>query len=237
LLVCNSHFTARAYAEAGISAKNIDVVHNAIDTQVFSPAADSDAEVHAKRTDRRILYIGRVSPEKGLEILIDAVALVRKRDPRVSLLVVGSTRGHGATEKYRASLEDRGRDSLGSAVQFEEATANPAQMYRNADLTVLPSVWDEPFGRVVIESMACGVPCLASRTGGVPEILVCELEGLLFERGNVEDLASRISANIDWRGTNPGLAALCRQRVLSSFSSAPMHAHLLELLSAAASAK
>ncbi len=234
LLVCNSHFTAKTYVDAGISMEQIVVVHNAIDTNFFSPVADSKRTMLAGRNDRQVLYVGRISPEKGLEVLIDAVAIVRQHDPRVSLLVVGSTCGHEATVEYRASLQGRARDSLGNAVQFREATLDTLELYGNADLTVLPSVWDEPFGRVVIESLACGVPCLASRAGGVPEILTGKLESLLFEKGNVEDLASHIQTHINWRVANPSLSKLCRQRVLANFASGPMHRRVLELLSAAA---
>jgi glycosyltransferase involved in cell wall biosynthesis len=233
LLVCNSHFTAKTYVDAGISMERIRVVHNAIDTDAFRPVADDESAMLARRSNRQVLYVGRISPEKGLEILIDAVTIARRVDPRINLLIVGNARGHEATSDYLASLRGRAQQRLGTSVQFREATDDPLQLYRNADLTVLPSVWDEPFGRVVIESLACGVPCLASRAGGVLEILTDELDGLMFEKGNAEDLASHIRTHIDWRIANPGLAVLCREKVLAKFSGATMNMRLLEKLRAA----
>ena len=233
LLVCNSHFTARTYIDAGISKERIRVVHNAIDTDTFLPVGDAESAMLARRSNRQVLYVGRISPEKGLEVLIDAVAIARQHDPRINLMVVGNARGYGATDDYQASLRRRAQERLGAAAQFKEATDNPLELYRNADLTVLPSVWDEPFGRVVIESLSCGVPSLASRAGGVPEILTDELEGLLFEKGNAEDLASHIRTYIDWRIVNPRLAVLCREMVMARFSSVTMNMRLLEMLRAA----
>ena len=64
--------------------------------------------------------------------------------------------------------------------------------YRNADLFVFPSVWEEPFGMPNIEAMACGVPVIATRSGGIPEFVRHGETGLLVERGDADDLAKAI---------------------------------------------
>jgi glycosyltransferase involved in cell wall biosynthesis len=232
LLICNSAFTAKTYVDAGFSEQSIVVVRNAIDTNVFSPAESEDIKSFADRPEKVILYVGRISPEKGIEVLIDAMVIARRRQPGIRLLIVGNARGHGATGAYMESLRTHAEGALGEAVSFRPATSDIVALYRNADLTVLPSVWDEPFGRVVIESMACGVPCLASRAGGIPEILGGELEELLFDKGNPADLAAKMVTFINWRWTRPALANLCRQRVVRQFSSVAMSGRLYELLGA-----
>ena len=63
------------------------------------------------------------------------------------------------------------------------------KLLRASDVTVLPSIWSEPFGRIAIESMACETPVVASRVGGIPEILTGEFAEGLFEPGSSTDLA------------------------------------------------
>lgn len=231
LLICNSHFTAKTYQQAGISAGKMVVIHNAIDTEEFSPTGEAESIKMAQRSIRQILYLGRIVKQKGIETLIDAMVLARKTDDRLRLLVVGNLRGdHSATIEYQQRLQNYARGKLGEAVEFRPATPNVVELYRLADLVVLPAEWDEPFGRVVIESMACGVPCLASRVGGIPEILNKSFPNLLFTRKDPNDLSVKIQRVIDWRSEYPKLGCMCREMVESEFSSKKMLDKLLEVL-------
>jgi glycosyltransferase involved in cell wall biosynthesis len=229
LLICNSHYTAKTYIDAGIRVDTINVVLNAIDTDRFSPPGRFETAMLAQRARKQVLYVGRIAPEKGLEILIEAVRLARIDDPRITLLVVGNPIGFERTAQYLDGLHRVAREKLGTAVEFRPATPDVVALYRDADLTVLPAVWEEPFGRVVIESMACGVPCLASRVGGIPEILRDDCAGLLFERSAPGELSARIREYIDWRTDNAELSTVCRERVLKNFNSVPMTNRLLHL--------
>ena len=69
-----------------------------------------------------------------------------------------------------------------------------------ADVTVVPSLWEEAFGLIIIESMAAGVPVIASNVGGIPDIIAHEKNGILVPRGDAEELASAIKKIIDKRG-------------------------------------
>lgn len=224
LLICNSHFTARSYQEKGIPGEKMAVVHNAIDIEEFSPADPEVQDQLCRRPFRQILYLGRIAPTKGLEILVEAVALARKTDDRLRLLIVGNSRGDtpAANAIYRQQLHDYSVARLGNAVAMRPATPHVVELYRFADLVVLPSIWEEPFGRVVIEAMACGIPCLASRVGGIPEILGGGFDEMLFERKNFGQLTSLILKNIDWRQTNPALANRVREKIVSTFNAETM---------------
>ena len=83
-----------------------------------------------------------------------------------------------------------------------------------ADVAVAPSVWREPFSRSVIEPLACGIPVVATRIGGNPEILNGWLDGLLVEPGDHHDLADRLLGLADWRGDDPTLGDRCRQAIV-----------------------
>src|SRR5690348_9870036 len=87
-----------------------------------------------------------------------------------------------------------------------------------ADILVVPSVWDEPCGRVVIEAMATGCPVLASRAGGLPEILTGSFAAMLVERGDARALANRLQRFIGWRDKDPGLSVACSTHVRKNFS-------------------
>jgi glycosyltransferase involved in cell wall biosynthesis len=103
-------------------------------------------------------------------------------------------------------------------VDFLGYIANIVSIYQISDVTVLPSVWSEPFGRTIIESMACGTPVVASRTGGIPEILTGEFESSLFEPKDERDLADKLNTIMNWRDTNTQLGERCRNHVLSKFT-------------------
>lgn len=231
LLVCNSHFTASTYQQAGISAEKMVVVHNAIDTEEFCPPSASELDYLIQRQTRQILYLGRIANTKGIETLINGMALARKTDDRLRLLVVGNIRGdHAATSEYRQQLHNYAVEKLGNAVEFRSATPDVVELYRHADLVVLPSVWEESFGRVIIEAMACGVPCLASRVGGIPEILNEEFQEMLFQKNNSEELASLILHHVDWRQKNPDLGKRVREKIVKDFAIKAMHAKFFSIL-------
>ena len=86
-----------------------------------------------------------------------------------------------------------------------------------ADVVVVPSLWEEPFGRVVIEAMVTGRPVLASRSGGIPEILTGRFAGHLFEKGDATELAALLRGLIGWRDREPGLAVRCAAHVEEHF--------------------
>ena len=91
-----------------------------------------------------------------------------------------------------------------------------------ADVAVVPSIWEEPFGRTVIEGLSTGRPVLASRGGGIPEILDGPMARFLFGRGDADDLARLIGEVREWRTTEPELAEACAGLVRERFSLAAM---------------
>ena len=103
-------------------------------------------------------------------------------------------------------------------VRFLGHLSNPVPLYQISDITVLPSIWSEPFGRSIIESLACGAPVIASRVGGIPEILTGELADNLVTAKDEQALAKRISEVIDWRETDPGYGQRCSDHVFNKFS-------------------
>ena len=135
----------------------------------------------------RLLYVGRIDPRKGVDVAIRALA---RCPPEATLAVVG--RGD---DRHLSELGDLARAlGVGERVTFGAASrAELAERYRAADAVVFPPVWDEPFGMVPLEAMACGTPVVASPTGGSAEFLDDGSNCLAFPAGDAEALAGALA--------------------------------------------
>ena len=155
--------------------------------------------------------------EKGLEILIRSFSLFLKTYKNANLLIAGKPICD--TEEYKKSLEHLTSElGITDSVKFLGHLTNPVPLYQISDVTVLTSLHSEPFGRTIIESMACGTPVVASRTGGIPEILTGEFQRMLCEPGNAQDLADTLNFVLKWKNLDPQLSAKCREHILHSFN-------------------
>jgi len=198
----------------------IDVVYNGIDLEVYKPANDLSRirkEWNIPTNISVISYVGRIDKQKGLETLIKAFALLLKTGVHTKLLIAGQPVAQG--EEYKKYLEQLATDlGIENHVDFLGHITNTTSLYQVSDVTVLPSLWSEPFGRVIVESMACGTPVVASRIGGIPESLTGEFQNGLFEPGNERDLSDTLNQIVYWRSKEPKLGERCREHVVSKFS-------------------
>ncbi|MCA9784724.1 MAG: glycosyltransferase [Candidatus Delongbacteria bacterium] len=169
-----------------------EVVYNGVDQTVFRPAEDRNALRRALDlpTERKVLvFVGRCERDKGVEELLEAFLAVRSQFPDWVLLCVGDG-------GFRAELLSR--ISAFSADQVILAPgrvehAKVASMLRSADAFVLPS-WAEGMPNGLLEAMACGLPCVATRVGGIPEVLRDGENGLLVEARSQDDLSRALGA-------------------------------------------
>ena len=170
-----SEFVRDRYLQnSALPPQNAYVLRNCIDTARFCPAPRDDA-LRARfgfaATDFVVVFCGRLQPEKGIAELLEALALLD--DPTVKLLIIGSPFfAKTADSPFLQALQTRAA-ALGDRVRFTGFIPNeelPAY-YRLADLACVPSTWQEPAGLVPVEAMACGLPLLATRSGGMPEYI------------------------------------------------------------------
>ncbi len=162
----------------------IRVMPNVVDTEVFTAAA------HDRRDGPvRLLTVGTLAEKKGHTHLLDALAELRSRR-EATLDVVG---GGELRERLEEQVAELG---LAEAVRFhgELPKEQVAELMRGADLFVLPSL-HETFGCVLIEAMASGLPSVATRVGGVPEVLTPEAGALVAPRDPAA-LATAIEATL-----------------------------------------
>jgi len=227
-----SEQTKQSWEKFGIDGDRIRVVYNGVDLNKFKPAEDliQIRQQWGIVDDIKIVsYIGRIDREKGLETLIKATAILIKKGTRIKTLIAGKPVTHYSFSK-RGECENEGMKYVQSLMQLAEAQgvsehiqfvghlADPVSLYQASDVNVLPSIWNEPCSLGLFESLACGVPKVASRIGGNPEILTEEFADYLFAPGDEKDLAERLDRVIDWREKDSALGIRCRQYVLNHFS-------------------
>lgn len=177
-----SKFLRDKLIEYGINEKKIDYLPHFIDSNKYFPRYE---------TGGYILYFGRLSPEKGLEYLIDAM----RRLPKINLRIVGTGRGD-----YMMKLKKISNNQNNIRFYGFKDNSELKRIISWSRFTVLPSVWYEVFGLSILESFASGKPVVASNIGGIPETVKHRYNGLLFEPRNIDDLADKI--NYLWSNHN-----------------------------------
>ena len=181
MVTVNSDFMFVEISDRGLPIQALHVVRNGVDMDVFHPAANWPAD------GGYILFVGRLVEQKGVEYLLRAFCYIRQKFPDLRLKIVGI----GEFKEWLERLADN--LMLSSHVDFIKWTGHKdlAKLYQEARVVVVPSIF-EPFGMVALEAMACKRPVVASRTGGLKEIVRHGKSGFLAEPKDHLDLAQWI---------------------------------------------
>jgi glycosyltransferase involved in cell wall biosynthesis len=175
--------------EAELAAEGIDPARcrflpNGVDTHIYQPVNDKmKREIRAALglpEGYICLYSGRLAPEKGLDVLLNAWNKISSRHPQAHLLLLGS----GPQE---AAL----KEMAGERVIFGGYVPDPCLFYQACDLFVLPSL-TEGLSNAMLEAMACGLPLVATRVGAAGELNPTGENGRLVMPGNTEELAQAL---------------------------------------------
>jgi glycosyltransferase involved in cell wall biosynthesis len=165
-----------------------------------------------------ILYLGLVSRAKGVETLIDACRNLAAEDRPFKLVIAGPFESH----EMEASLHaERESGLLGNRLEIcgPVAGAEKWRLYSEADLLCFPSEHpSETFGLVIVEAFAAGIPVVATRRRGAPEIIEEGNSGLLFEPGDAEDLANQLRQLLDSSRLRESLGQNARERYLEEYT-------------------
>jgi glycosyltransferase involved in cell wall biosynthesis len=188
-VVAVSRALAERVEQIGVPSDRIRVIYNGVDPTLFAPASRSEARqtLGLPVNARVLLYVGNLLQSKGCHELVHAFARLRARDPKPLLLALV---GDGAD---RPALEQLAADhGLSGSIYFAGRCAHdrlPA-WFAASDVLCLPS-HAEGVPNVVLEAMACGIPVVASRVGGIPEVLEDEA-GLLVPPRDVARLTDAL---------------------------------------------
>lgn len=169
-----NEFCKQVFIRAGLPADKIRVKPNFVDLR--EPR-------HGQRENP--IFVGRLSPEKGIVILEEAVG----GDSGLSIDVVGT-----------GPLEHQLQKTQNMRLHGWLSPRATYDMMLNASYLVMPSIWYENFPRTLVEAFACGLPVIASNLGAMADIIVDGETGLLFQPGSSEDLRRKMQ----WANANPG---------------------------------
>jgi glycogen synthase len=168
-----------------VNEDRMHVIHNGIDVDEYRQVERSDALSRRGVDPRRpfVLFVGRITRQKGIIHLVSAIPHV---DPEIQVVLLA---GAPDTEEIAAEMEQRvaaARRSRDGIIWVEEMVPREEviQFYSHATVFCCPSVY-EPFGIINLEAMACRTPVVASRVGGIPEVVVPEETGILVDPGLV----------------------------------------------------
>jgi glycosyltransferase involved in cell wall biosynthesis len=201
-VVCVSHAQAQKVRRAGVPRQKTVVIHDAVRADRFPSPRNEDRvrleQLFAEPPKRIVGAAGRLSPEKGFDVLIDAASEVLRRDPSVGFVLYGDGRLRGALAGRVRERKLEGRFVLAGFCSELD------RLFPCFDLFVLPS-FTEGLPNVVLEAFAAGVPVVATAVGGTPEVVRDGHNGYLVPPGDSAALAKRIAD------------ALCDQRQLRKF--------------------
>lgn len=171
-----SHYIeVRDVQDMYLPAAKVKTVWNGIDLERYP-----FSNMSFQHDSLQILYIGQLIPEKGVDVLINALADLKNTQIPFACRIAGS----GVD---REQLEQKSRNlGLEPSVQFLGFCSNPIEQYQWADIVVVPSRWAEAFGLVAIEAMACGCVVIVSDKGGLPEVV--DEAGFVFPSGDASRL-------------------------------------------------
>ena len=220
-----SDFMRRTWIDSGVAPDRISVVYNAVPTADYPFAGSAERLSASERLGLPggavVLYYGRILPDKGVGVLLDAWRRLDLSHRPATLVLVGSPE-----PAADATIAERLKQVNRATVRWFPMQASVVPFLHAADVVIFPSLMPEAFGRVVIEAMSTGRPVIASRVGAVPEILDGPMARFLVEPGDAGKLAAATDSLLDWRTTEPELAQLCADWVAARF---PCDAHVDQL--------
>lgn len=214
-IIAPSYFLRNQLVAVGIKFERIRVVYPA-------PSWSPLRRVSNKKFSHIIFgYLGRLTREKGVDDLLTAAS---KSQIRTQIIVAGA----GPEEEYLKLLTEK--LGLRGVVSFIGHISDKRTFFQKVSILIVPSILPESFGLVAVEAMTSGVPVIASRSGGLAEIIEHKKTGLLYEPGNIGELCGSIELLGGDRDLYSFLSEQAYQSVLKRFSPERMGSAFLRLL-------
>jgi glycosyltransferase involved in cell wall biosynthesis len=201
-------------------AARMEVIHNTVTLDRFDRARDIRPEIGLAPSDTVVAFAGQIRENKGVDLFIRMARAIP--DPTVRFLIVGECRD---PKLYPGSYtEARLRAEIGGdpRIRYLGYRADIENVFRSSDLLVMPSRWGEPFGLINIEAGAAGKPMIATRDGGIPEIILHGENGFLVDVDDLEELTACTRRLIGDRALREAMGRKARARVETEFTTRPV---------------
>lgn len=239
-LVCVSSPVAQQYARR-ILKKKVLVIHNGFPQEEFGPVETARVDAFRRKYGlegcRLVGVVGRIKAgRKGQDVFVHAVAQLKGKFPGVRYVLIGSP--FPGNEEHWVRLQTLISElGLENDVVYTGDVADIKAAYAALDVSVLPSALPEPFGGVVIESMAMGKPVVGTRHGGTVEQVDEEVTGILVPPGDAGALASAIARLLGDPDLMRQMGNAGRERFLQRFEFEQFYRRIMSLYTCAAGAR
>lgn len=231
-IVCISYAGATYYQEQ-LPGRHVRAIPHAIEWEGHAASREALRVTQRRRlglepSDLLVTVVGRLVPWKGQAVFLKALAKAKAQKPHLRGLIVGHD--PSPTQSYLRTLQDLARElGMAEAVQFLDWQEDVWALYAASDVIVHASTEPEPFGLIVIEAMAAGTPVVATKAGGVVDIVVDGSTGLLVEPRDVDALATAIIRLLENRALTAQLTRQATETVRTSFTMERNAAQVMEV--------
>lgn len=196
------------------------VVYNPVDLNRFDAAQDIRHELGFEDHHILVSFLGQIREIKGVGDFIEMAK--RIPHPNARFLIAGECRD---PKKYDGAYSEASLQAAfagDSRLRYLGYLSRVEDLYRSSDIVVVPSRWQEPLGLINLEAGACRKPVVATRSGGIPEIINDGENGFLVEIGDVDALAARVTELIDNSALRARMGEAARSRVEADFTTRPV---------------
>ncbi len=237
---CSHYITDKVQNRFPGNPDKYTTVFNGFDASVFNQLSDDSPEI---KSAKKLLFVGRISPEKGVHVLLDAMEYVIEEHPDVQLDIVGAP-GNAAYEyivlvsddenvknldvfydnwmrkgDYITDIKEKMSAKVAAHVNFVGAVSHEeiGSYYQQSDILINPSL-SEAFGMSLVEAMACRKPVVATNVGGMTEIVEEGETGFLVEPNNPKMLATAINRLLDSAEIRSQMGATGQQKAMQTYT-------------------
>ncbi len=221
-LIAVSHAVKEEFVRAGYDPDRIEVIHNGVDSRFLKPLPEKNGKEGENLSDSEkriaLLYVGRLTTEKGVLVLLKALDLLVNGQGKKNLhLDIFGDGDKAYISELQSFIHEK---QLTQHVTFHGRVSQDEviEQYDRSHIMLVPSIWQEPFALVTAEAMARGLPVIASKVGGTAERITHDVNGLLVEPGDEQALASAIRQLVDDPHKHARLAQAARATVEERFT-------------------
>jgi len=218
-LITVSNFARQALVSQGLRGELVTTIHNGIPLDRYQRGQRGflRRQFGLPNDEPLIGILGRYTPWKGQELFLRVAHAWTRENSSGHFVLIGNA--FNEEEKYESSLRQFVTEHrLGKRVHFVPFQSNVAAALSDLEVLIHASLRPEPFGRVIIEAMALGVPVIAARAGGVPEIIADGVDGLLANPGDTSDYVIKLRELFASKDLAGKLSRAARETVQKRFT-------------------